>query len=454
MLLKSNNKNAKSFQCSECGVQTSKWAGQCQHCGTWGSFGNEIKEYCLNKNNLKIQILKDIEEEDIRFMQSMPEFDLVCGQGIPSKGVILIAGEPGIGKSTLLLQICDAVSTDKVAVYITAEEAVDQVKLRAKRLGVSLAKIACAASGCVENIITALLSLDPSVVVIDSIQTIYSENIDSTPGSVNQLRACTHALIEWCKTSNSALILVGHVTKEGVIAGPKVVEHMVDTVLYFEGERGDQPLRVLRSIKNRFGSTDVIGVFEITEQGLKPMKDISKAFITHKTDDVIGSCTIASLDGNRIIMLEIQALISDAPMQSPRRMAVGWDNSRMHTIIAILESKCRIPLGSKHVYCSIVGGIKIVESAGDLPAAIAIISEAYKANLSPFIAAFGEISPSGEIREVKKMHNRAHEAFKLGFQLVLVPGSYDATDTDPRILRFSKISDVSKWIKNQQKQGR
>lgn len=439
-----------SYQCVKCHFTTPKWAGQCPNCETWGTLSEETLSNSHTQKNIALKNLSEIQEEKLMFMPSIPEFDAVCGGGLPKKGVILIAGEPGTGKSTLLLQLCGALR-DGTAVYITAEEAADQIKLRAQRLQIPLSNIACASANCTEKIIDALSAYNPSLVIIDSIQTIYSQEIDRTPGSINQMRACGHLLIDWCKNSNAALIIVAHVTKDGVIAGPKIIEHMVDVVMYFEGERGDQPLRILRTIKNRFGSTDVIGVFEITKCGLLPLKDISKAFITNRKEYVIGSATMASLDGNRVIMLEMQALISDAPMQSPRRMAVGWDVSRMHTVIAILESKCRIPLASKHVYCSVVGGIKVAESAGDLPAAISIISEACKIPLSPFLVAFGEISPSGEIREVKNMQTRVNESIKLGFETIIVPISYIYEKEDKRIIRFSKIYDLARWLKNQHK---
>lgn len=432
------------YQCDSCGLSTASWSGQCPNCRAWGTLSAEEKIHSKSKE-LKLRILSDVEEQKIDFMSSIPEFDTVCGKGLPPKGVILLAGEPGIGKSTLLLQLCDSINSNRPAVYITGEEAIDQIKLRAKRLGASLAKIACASANCIEKVISVLSANDPSLVIIDSIQLMYSQELDRTPGSINQIRACGHLLIDWCKNSNSALIIVGHVTKDGAIAGPKVIEHMVDTVMYFEAERGDQPIRILRTIKNRFGSTDAIGVFEIGEKGLVPLKDISKAFLSKRNEEIVGSATLASLDGNRVIMLEIQALISDASMQSPRRMAVGWDVSRMHTIIAILESKCKIPLANKHVYCSVVGGLKVIESAVDLAAAISIISEAYKVALDPFIVAFGEISPSGEIREVKNMQARVAEALKLGFKVIIVPASY-AHEDGPKVMKFNQISHVAKWI--------
>jgi DNA repair protein RadA/Sms len=390
--------------------------------------------------SVSLEILSTIQQGKVNFVKSISEFDQVCGGGLVPKAVILIGGDPGIGKSTLLLQICSAVESDKVAIYITGEEAVEQVKLRADRLGISMDKIACAAASCVESIIATLDQQDPCLVIIDSIQTMYSTLVDSAPGTVTQMRACSNMLIQWAKRNQSTLILVGHVTKDGVIAGPKVVEHMVDTVLYFEGERGGQPIRILRTIKNRFGPTDVLGIFEIGEKGLMPMRDVSKAFINQRLVNSTGSIVLPSIDGNRSILVEIQALISNSYLQSPRRSVVGWDISRLHMITAILETKCKIALGNKDIYLNVVGGIKISEPAADLPVAMAIMSAFFKKPLPNNVAAFGELSLSGEIRGVSKMQTRVSESIKLGFTQIYGPKSCDG------ITQFGKIREVSGFV--------
>jgi DNA repair protein RadA/Sms len=437
------------YFCNKCGESASKWTGKCISCDSWGSIEEVIANSHDNqayskKNAVSLEKLSEVKSENTVYMKSISEFDQVCGGGLVPKSVILIGGEPGIGKSTLLLQICNEIQSDKVSIYITGEEAVEQIKLRADRLGISLSKVACASIMCVESIIATLEQYDPALVIIDSIQTLFSSSAESAPGTVTQMRACSHMLIQWAKRSNACLIIVGHVTKDGVIAGPKVVEHMVDTVLYFEGERGGQPIRLLRTIKNRFGPTDVLGVFEIAEKGLIPLKDISRAFIKQRADKIIGSAVLASIDGNRSILVEMQALISNSYMQSPRRAVVGWDMSRLHMLTAILETKCKIQLGNKDIYFNVVGGMKISEPASDLAAAMALISASSKISLGSSVVAFGELSLSGEIRGVNKMETRIAESLKLGFETICVPASCEKEGKN--IVKFSKISQVADWI--------
>lgn len=438
----------KEFACNKCGETTTKWHGKCPHCNTWGSLeeAHFISTSRHDAGVVSLTRLSEVETEKTEVITSISEFDQVCGGGLVPKAVILIGGEPGIGKSTLLLQICGSIKSDKMSVYITGEEAVEQVRLRADRLRISLSKVACASVVCVETIVATLEKYDPAIVIIDSIQTLFSSSLDGPPGTINQMRACSHILIQWAKQSNAVLIIVGHVTKEGAIAGPKVIEHMVDTVLYFEGERGGQPIRLLRTIKNRFGATDILGVFEIGETGLIPITDVSKAFIKQRSAKTIGSAVLPSVDGNRTILVEMQALIATSYMQSPKRSVVGWDMARLHMISAILETKCKIQLSNKDIYLNVIGGIKISEPASDLAAAIALMSAHYKISLPLSVAAFGELSLSGEIRSVNKIDSRVNESLRLGFDTIVMPKS--EKESHGKLVKFSHISEVALWLQN------
>lgn len=437
-----------NFACSVCGECYVKWQGKCSSCGTWNciqeNIASTVKSY--RTDTISLEVLKEIKCNEVVFTKSISEFDQVCGGGMVQKAAILIAGEPGIGKSTLLLQICSTVKSDRISIYITGEEAIEQIKIRADRLDINMQKVLCASASCVESIINTLDAHDPAVVVIDSIQTLYSSAIDSTPGTVSQMKVASNLLLEWVKRSNATLIIVGHVTKDGGIAGPKVIEHMVDTVLYFEGERGGQPIRLLRNIKNRFGATDTLGVFEIGEKGLVPIKDISKAFINQRSENMIGSAILASIDGNRSILVEMQALVSTSYGQNPRRSVVGWDMSRLNMIAAILETKCKMILGNKDIYFNIVGGMKVTEPAADLAAAMAIISAYYKIAL-PKVVAFGELTLSGEIRTACKAIIRINEASKLGFGIICIPKTTDLKEINIiRVMQFEKIADIISWM--------
>ena len=436
------------FVCSQCSEGYSKWTGRCYKCKAWDSLEEENSTpfQVIKKDSLVLQTLDKIGVKSYKKLESIDEFDQVCGGGLSPKAVILIVGEPGIGKSTLLLQICAEIKSDRMRVYITGEEAVEQVKARAERLKVNMSLICCASVMCVETIIATLEQYDPCIVVIDSIQTLYSEAADSPPGTVVQMRACSHLLVQWAKRSDSVLIMVGHVTKEGTLAGPRVVEHMVDTVLYFEGERGGQPIRFLRTVKNRFGPTEITGVFEIRNEGLLPFADISKVFVNQQSHNTWGTSVMPSIDGNRCILVRMEALVSNSYLQSPRRSVVGWDLSRLHMICAILESKCKLSLGNKDIYFNIVGGIKILEPASDLAAALAIMSATMKIPVPSGVSAAGELSLSGEIKSVKNLDTRITESVRMGFDTVCLPASYDKKSD--KLLKFQNILQVHNWLKS------
>jgi len=433
------------YICTTCGEASQKWQGKCLHCNTWGSLERGTKT--VSEKSVNLTRLSDIQTDQITFVKSIPEFDQVCGGGLAPKGVILLGGEPGIGKSTLLLQICDAIQSARDIIYIAGEEAPAQIRLRADRLGISPAKILCLSIVCVESIVATLEEHDPVLVIVDSIQTMFSKNVDGSSGSINQMRACSNALIHWAKESNATLIIVGHVTKDGALAGPKVIEHMVDTVLSFEGERGGQSLRILRTIKNRYGSTDTIGVFEIGERGLSTVKDVAQVFLKQRAQDTYGSSIFASIDGNRTIFVELQALIATSYAQSPTRSVVGWELSRLRMLIAILESTCGTQFGNKEVYLNVIAGLKIIEPGADMAVALAILSAHYKIPIPLDCVALGEVSLSGEIRSIPKIEQRLAEGKRLGFRTFLGPKEKSG------IIGFLRVSDLVPWLKSAKMRG-
>ncbi|KJV08859.1 DNA repair protein RadA [Elstera litoralis] len=350
------------------------------------------------------------------------ELDRVTGGGIVPGSAILIGGDPGIGKSTLLTQVVARLAeTGSRCAYISGEEAVDQVRLRAARLGIASAPVALASATALRDILPALEGENPpDIVVIDSIQTMYLDALDSAPGTVGQVRACAQELIRAAKKRGFALILVGHVTKEGAIAGPRVLEHMVDTVLYFEGERGHQ-FRILRAVKNRFGPTDEIGVFEMTDKGLKEVPNPSALFLAERRDDVSGAAVFAGMEGTRPVLVEIQALVAPTSFGTPRRAVVGWDSGRLAMVMAVLDARCGLSIGAQDVYLNVAGGLRISEPAADLAVAAALVS-AYSGEPVPSdMVVFGEVGLGGEVRQVGQTDARLKEALRLGFGRALIP---------------------------------
>ena len=396
-------KRTSQYVCQECGAVASKWSGKCDGCGSWNSMTEEQAADLLPKslNPSKgrripfVPLTGESTTPPQRLMTHISEFDRVCGGGLVPGSVILVGGDPGIGKSTLLLQVAAAVSKAGKCAYISGEEAIDQVRLRAQRLKVETTPVDLAASTNVRDILASLDGKDaPDVAIIDSIQTMYVDTLDSTPGTVSQVRASSQELIRMAKKRGISIIIVGHVTKEGTLAGPRVLEHMVDTVLYFEGERGHQ-FRILRSVKNRFGATDEIGVFEMTDRGLQEVLNPSALFLANRQGDVSGACVFAGIEGTRPLLVEIQALVAPSNLATPRRAIVGWDHNRLSMVLAVLEARCGVNFAGRDVYLNIAGGLKVHEPAADLAVAAALLSSISGLPIPHDTVFFGEIGLSG-----------------------------------------------------------
>ena len=408
------------FVCQSCGAGYRKWTGQCESCGAWNSLAEETAEVSGPKSvgtgakgrRLDFVGLKGDANAAPRLPTGVAEFDRALGGGLVAGSAILLGGDPGIGKSTLLLQMAGRAAA-KTA-YITGEEAVEQVRLRARRLNLAGAEVDLAAATNLRDILATLDGGGHKVVVIDSIQTLYADTLDSAPGTVSQVRACALELIRLAKRRGFAVILVGHVTKDGQIAGPRVLEHMVDTVLYFEGDRGHQ-FRILRAVKNRFGAADEIGVFEMADTGLVEVPNPSALFIGDRDRPVSGAAVFAGMEGTRPVLVEIQALVASSAFGTPRRAVVGWDTGRLNMILAVLDARCGISLSGHDVYLNVAGGMKIAEPAADLAVAAALISAIADEPIETGIVALGEIGLSGEIRPVSQLAARLKEAAKLGF---------------------------------------
>ncbi|MDR2795054.1 MAG: DNA repair protein RadA [Holosporaceae bacterium] len=419
-------KSEKQFYCSECGAMFHKWLGRCEDCGQWNTIVEEVrtansKSSPLEKSRLEFIKLSSSSENVDRKLSDIGEFDRVLGGGMVPGSVVLIGGDPGIGKSTLLLQVLAALSQDYNCVYISGEESAEQICLRALRLGARDSEVKLACETDVDLIIKSLDS-DIDFLVIDSIQTLHTSLVESTPGTVTQVRACAYALINFAKTTGTTVFLVGHVTKDGAIAGPKVLEHMVDTVLYFEGERGNA-YRILRAVKNRYGPCDELGIFDMRQQGLISVNNPSIVFLTQRDNAIPGTTVFSGIEGTRPILVEVQALVAKSYFTAPRRTVVGWDINRLFTVLAVIESKCKISFSDRDVYLSIAGGFKISEPAGDLAVALSLLSAKNGNVVENSTCAFGEIGLTGEIRSVSRCTERIKEAEKLGFRNIILPAS-------------------------------
>ncbi len=430
---------AASYVCQSCGAAASKWAGRCDACGDWNTLQEEVGAAAAGESAHKTSLaatrgkgaklnlvpLKGESAEPPRAVSGMAEFDRVTGGGLVPGSAILVGGDPGIGKSTILLQVAARIAGSDGVVYVSGEEAIEQVRLRARRLGLSESPVQLAAATNLRDILSTLEAAKPRLVVIDSIQTMWSDVLESAPGTVSQVRACSQELVRFAKRSGACVLLVGHVTKDGQIAGPRVVEHMVDTVLYFEGERGHQ-FRILRAVKNRFGPTDEIGVFEMTGEGLQEVANPSALFLSSREEGATGSCVFAGIEGTRPVLVEIQALVAPSPLGTPRRAVVGCDAGRLAMVLAVLETRAGLSLAGNDIYLNVAGGLRVTEPAADLAVAAALISSHLNIPVAADRVIFGEVSLSGTVRRVAQAEARLKEAAKLGFGAAIVPGAPDS----------------------------
>ena len=433
------------FYCTSCGASYPKWLGRCEECNQWNTIVEETQTTDLRAKAEKIEFvsLSGASQVVHRKTTGIPEFDRVLGGGAVPGAVVLIGGDPGIGKSTLLLQATAALSQNYSCVYISGEESIEQIRIRAKRLGVENSSVRLAAENNIESILASIHS-NIDFLIIDSIQTLQSKVVESVPGTVSQIRTCSYQLIQFAKSTNTCVFLVGHVTKDGIIAGPKILEHMVDTVLYFEGEKGNS-YRILHSEKNRYGPCDELGIFEMRQQGLFSVDNPSVLFLTQRDEDVPGTTVFAGIEGSRPLLVEVQSLVARTYFNIPKRTVVGWDLNRLFMILGVLDSKYKLPFADRDVYLSIAGGLKINEPACDLAVALSLLSAKTNKIISRETCAFGEIGLTGEIRSVSRCNERVREAKKLGFKHLLIPAAnqYSSeSNSDIKITHVKSLFDV------------
>ncbi len=431
--------STSAFVCQSCGAVHAKWAGRCESCGEWNTLVEEVisaapgglKGEARGGRRLpktEFVALDAATEAPARIVMGVEELDRVFGGGIVPASATLIGGDPGIGKSTLLLQAAARLARNGLkTVYVSGEEAAAQIQERARRLRVANSPVQLATETDLRRILTALREASPDFVVIDSIQTLWSDSLEAAPGSVAQVRASAQELVRWAKKSGAALVLVGHVTKEGAIAGPRVVEHLVDAVFYFEGERGHQ-FRILRAVKNRFGPTDEIGIFEMHALGLTPAKEPSALFLSEGEATGGGAAVFAAMEGSRPVLAEVQALVAKSPLGTPRRSVIGYDSGRLAMLLAVLEARCGIALAGMDVYLSVAGGYRISEPAGDLAAAAALLSALSGQPVPSRSVFFGEVALSGAVRAAPRIDQRLKEAARLGFQRAFGPEHSSAAE--------------------------
>jgi len=440
---------AKTFVCQNCGAATARWSGRCDACGEWNSIAEEgVAAAGRGSRKGRLFVIEPLKGEPLhtpRLAAGIAEFDRVTGGGLVRGSVLLLGGNPGIGKSTLLIEVAAAYARNgHRAVYISGEEAVAQVRLRAERLGLGEAAVELAAETSVEDIVATLShGKAPQLTVIDSIQTMWTQTVEAAPGTVTQVRGSAAELIRFAKRTGGVVILVGHVTKDGQIAGPRVVEHMVDAVMSFEGE-GSQHFRILRAMKNRFGPTDEIGVFEMTGTGLREVPNPSELFLSERDLGSAGTAVFAGIEGTRPLLVEIQALVAPTSLGTPRRAVVGWDSNRLSMVLAVLEAHCVVRLSGHDVYLNVAGGLRITEPAADLAAAAALLSSLAHSPLPADAVYFGEVSLSGAVRPVGQTAARLKEAQKLGFTKAIAPEA--ARKEAPEGFAIAPISSVSSLV--------
>ncbi len=446
-------KDKTIFVCSECGFESSKWNGRCQQCGMWNTFEEQLpvasavssvsKRSSISTEALKMRTLKDIDAVDeVRYLTGTAELDRVLGGGLVKGSLVLVGGEPGIGKSTLLLQICQYMGQNHSILYVSGEESARQIKLRAQRLNVDTDNLLLFTVTDAETVCSAIASQKPDIVIIDSIQTMCIEEINSAQGSLRQVRECTNLFMKTAKELEIPIFIVGHVNKDGDIAGPKVMEHIVDAVLHFEGER-HLSYRILRAVKNRFGSTNEIGVFEMADVGLREVPEPSMMLLSGRPKNVSGNCIACVIEGSRPILAEVQALAAKSSFAAPRRTATGFDFSRLAIILAVLEKRCGVCCSALDVYLNIVGGFRFDEPAGDLPVALAVYSAIMDKPMPDNVIAVGEIGLGGEVRNVSRIQQRIAEAQRMGFEKAIIPmqslKNINADDYDIQLIGVSSL---------------
>jgi DNA repair protein RadA/Sms len=442
-----------SFVCQNCGASTPRWSGKCDACGEWNTLVEESASTgigaapsarAMRKGTpVALVSLSGELEEAPRVASGIAELDRVTGGGFVRGSALLVGGDPGIGKSTLLMQASAALArSGHSVIYVSGEEAVAQIRLRARRLGAVEANVGLAAETSVENILATLeMGPPPALLILDSIQTLWTEMADSAPGTVTQVRAAAQAMIRYAKKSGTTVVLVGHVTKDGQIAGPRVVEHMVDAVLYFEGEGGHH-FRILRTVKNRFGPTDEIGVFEMSDKGLREVPNPSELFLSERNASAPGAAVFAGMEGTRPVLVEIQALVAPTSLGTPRRAVVGWDGPRLAMVLAVLEARCGVRFGQHDVYLNVAGGYRISEPAADLAVAAALVSSLAGKALPADSVWFGEASLSGAVRPVAHAGARIKEAEKLGFTLAHAPKGVEAPKGSIAVTQFGDLTEL------------
>ena len=438
-------KTKTSYVCTQCGAVQPKWMGKCPDCGSWNTLIEQVEEPVSRfssaagggRSPASVAQASSLEEidssEEQRYLTGMGELNRVLCGGIVPGSVVLLSGDPGIGKSTLLLQICQTISSGARILYVSGEESLRQIKLRAARLGVTTQNLALSSTTDIEAVVELIRREKPDIVMVDSIQTMNLSALNSSSGSVTQVRECTQLLINLAKSMEVPVFIVGHVNKDGAIAGPKVLEHMVDAVLYFEGER-NLSYRILRAIKNRYGSTNEIGVFEMGDSGLDEVSNPSQAMLEGRPENVSGTCVACVMEGSRPILAAVQAVVSKSGYPSPRRMATGFDYNRLALLLAVLEKRCGYFFGTLDAYINVVGGLRLDEPAADLPVALALVSNLTDKPIPEDLIAFGEVGLAGELRAVNRVQMRIKEARRLGFKRCLLPkSSLSAINFDPGI---------------------
>jgi DNA repair protein RadA/Sms len=443
-------KAKRLYGCTECGATFPKWAGQCAECGTWNTLTETMIEAQAATPNgragwagqtTQLKTLAEVSVEEMpRFSTASVELDRVLGGGLVDGSVVLIGGDPGIGKSTILLQTLCNIAAAYPALYVTGEESLQQVAMRARRLGLPQDRLKVMTETCIETILAAALVERPKVMVIDSIQTIFTEQVQSAPGGVSQVRESAALLVRHAKQTGTAIFLAGHVTKDGALAGPRVLEHMVDTVLYFEGE-ADGRLRLLRAVKNRFGAINELGVFAMTDRGLKEVSNPSAIFLTRAQEEVPGSVVMATWEGTRPMLIEVQALVDSSHLANPRRVTLGLDPNRLAMLLAVLHRHGGIPTHDQDVFLNVVGGVKVLETASDLALMAAVMSSLRNKPLAHDLLVFGEVGLSGEVRPVPSGQERLKEAAKHGFKRAIIPKGNAPKEAPPglQVIAVSRL---------------